>query len=146
MSAALLQSMNEGVDGSFGFQDARKQMADAIAGEFGRILIAIWNAKTRREAARHALAAANLMCRAMAAVMDMKFPSRGRGNRSDPPKAVLAIWVASKPISGVREEGPRTNPELFGNDDLQGRQESHNTSGFENPTIVVSIRSSCREP
>ena len=87
MSAALLQSMNEGVDGSFGFQDARKQMADAIAGEFGRILIAIWNAKTRREAARHALAAANLMCRAMAAVMDMKFPSRGRGNRSDPPKA-----------------------------------------------------------
>ncbi len=94
LAAVICQGINEGVDGSFGFQDLRKQVADLIASEFGRIFIEIWSAKTRHEAALKAQGAVNLMRRAMAAVVHKKFPSGGRGNRSYPPKAVLAIWLA----------------------------------------------------
>ena len=94
MSAVLHQAMNEGVDDSFGFQDFRKQVADRIAGQFGKILIDVMGAKTPRAAKLETQTAVNLMRRTMATFVHAKFPGGGRGNRSSMPKAVLAIWHA----------------------------------------------------
>ena len=96
LSALMHQTKSEGV------QHIKSQLADRFISEFGEIVLRLLGAKTSYTADQEALAAANLIRRAASAIGRMKFPRRGKGRGSYPPKAVMAISHALRLCEHLR--------------------------------------------
>ena len=94
-ATVIFTAPREGADASsFGFQYLRQQIADKTAASLGPVVLEILSAKTREKAELAAERTASLMKRAAGGLVRMKYPGKGRGNKTPTSKAVLAILYA----------------------------------------------------